>query len=122
LAEQDEEPLEPPPIDKATAQQKLRALHQAVTLFGETDWERYRRLVKCEENKEEVQKEQIKGNVYNDVLKMNEEQFKLHNLVQMYDVKQLSGCLQRIYADQKPVSHEEKCRDCLAWCQKMLKI
>jgi len=50
LAEEEEEP----PLSKEEIIKKLRALGQPITLFGETNWKKYKRLIRCEENKEEL--------------------------------------------------------------------
>lgn len=39
-----------PPMPKEEIILKLRELNQPITLFGEDDWSRYRRLKKCEEH------------------------------------------------------------------------
>ncbi|EAR84715.2 PRP18 Pre-mRNA processing factor-like protein, putative (macronuclear) [Tetrahymena thermophila SB210] len=65
---------EQPPIPKAEVIKKLRQFGVPVTFFGETDQQRYKRLKKLEldatENKNQG------GNVYDKILKMNEEDFK----------------------------------------------
>ena len=54
----------------------MRSLREPVTLFGETNWMRYKRLKRAEvAATAEIKIDNSKGNVFNRMLKMNADDF-----------------------------------------------
>jgi len=129
-----------PPIPKSDVIKRLRARNQPITLFGETDWMRYERLMKVETEKiDDHVKLGGQQNIFQKDLQMTEDEFKKiadldedDGLVYEDIVKYLESKKKVVNFDapefkgrKKPslsegVSMEEKCKDVYYWCRKVL--
>jgi len=135
-----EEPLEKePPIPKKEIIKKLRARAEPITLFGETNWMRYERLLKLEKESLDHVKHDDHANIFQKDLQLNEDEFK--KMIEIVDkdipyeqlVERLEKNKKSInlnaneYKGRKKqslsegVSKEDKCDDILYWCKKVLK-
>lgn len=124
-----------PPIQKSEVIKRLRAMGLPITFFAESDWARYKRMLKSEEeNIDQNMKEG--GNTYKADLNMNEEEFQNKFKENEDDLKLLEKLKERMFDPEamnnqdkknnrkftlsKGVSYASKCEDVYIWCKKVL--
>jgi len=128
-----------PPIQKKEIVKKLRARSEPITLFGETNWMRYERLLKLEKESLDHVKHEDHANIFQKDLQLNEDEFK--KMIEIVDkdipyeqlVERLEKNRKNINSDaneykgrkkqslSEGITKDDKCDDILYWCKKVLK-
>ncbi len=128
-----------PPIAKKEIIKKLRARKEPITLFGETNWMRYERLLKLEKECVNDVKHEEQANIFQKDLELHEDEFK--KMIDILDEEiPYEELIERLEKNKKVfdfesaeykgrkkasisdgVSKDDKCDDILYWCKKILK-
>eukprot|EP01016_Furgasonia_blochmanni_P019010 TRINITY_DN2140_c0_g1_i6.p2 TRINITY_DN2140_c0_g1~~TRINITY_DN2140_c0_g1_i6.p2 ORF type:complete len:302 (+),score=48.78 TRINITY_DN2140_c0_g1_i6:290-1195(+) len=131
-----EDETKEPPLSKPEVVKRLRSMGCPVTLFGETDWMRYKRLRKMEQEKldDVVQGVGGEGNTFQKDLQLNEEEYNKElndtdedkRLLESFErIRHIEGLEQEYRGRRKPniakdVPQQQKCDDIYVWCRKLL--
>ncbi|CAK57038.1 unnamed protein product (macronuclear) [Paramecium tetraurelia] len=117
-----------PPIEKKEVQKRLRDLGEPITYFGESDWQRYKRLMEfVQEKKENKQKEleiKILEGEDKEEIKAFLNKIKERNLDPSTALVPVFQCKGKEEIESQlwdGVSLLTRCEDVYMWCKKMLR-
>ncbi|CAD8093759.1 unnamed protein product [Paramecium primaurelia] len=121
-------PQDLPPIEKKEVQKRLRDLGEPITYFGESDWQRYKRLMQFVQEKKENHQRELEIKVLEgedkEEIKVFVNKIKERNLDPNTALVPVFQCKGKEEIEQQlldGVSLLTRCEDVYLWCKKMLR-